>query len=205
MWHFIEFVQLALSFSQAVRRIRARALACIHAVAVSLELWSRPSQDVADLLNQNDFDELLVFSIYLALFTLVAALLAAFASGACLAWSCARARERPRARAMTSAASRSTAPLTAPRSRTPLPAFPQVQAQRSELGSARRRSRSDPPTPTKLDFNPREHQVEHFPVPLCSPRAAPSARGVSRQPSGEEETNSSQGSRCRLRRIMYSP
>ena len=205
MLQFLEAVRWTFSGLQTLRSLKVRLLASVHTLAVRVELWSRPSQEVTAFEAQDDFDEFFEYAFVIASFLCASVLITSFLSGAFLAWSCARARERPPGKDTTSADNLAQIPRLAPRDRTPLPLLQQSPGRLAEWGSARRRSRSNPLSPQTLDFDDLGPNIAHFPVPLCSPRAAPSARDAPRQPSADLEMSSSQGSRCRLRRIMYSP
>ena len=204
MTQLLAVFQLVFVAAQSLRSLQARLISLVHPLAVQLELWSRPSQEISASPGEDDFDELFT---YFAIFVggcFALSLLVAFCAGAALAWSCARVRERQPGRATTSAGGPLQAPRMPPRDRTPVPALQHARAQPVVPGSARRRTRSDPLSPRTLDFNNLERNSAQFPVPLCSPRAAPSAGGALGQPS-EVGTSSSQDSRCRLRRVFYSP
>ena len=205
MTQLSDVLQFVLFLAQQLRFLKARLFATLRLLAVSLELWTRPSSEVAALPVRDDFDELFVYIVIFVGLSLTLLLLAAFCAGAALAWSCAHAlgRQRGRVTILAEGPPRQ-APLPPPRCRTPVPPLQHALNQQSGSGNVRRRPRSSPPSPKTLDFSDPEHNLAHFPVPLCSPRAAPSAVGVFGQPL-EVGPSFSQDSRCRLRRIYYSP
>ena len=204
MMQFWQVWQVFLAAAQFLRSWHCTFKAVVHSFAVSLEVWSRPSQEVALVPDEFSVDVLFDYVVLLLGFLFVLSLFASFCAGALVAWSCARGPGRQPGKATTSEGRLQLLHQPPPRTRTPVPALREARALQSSPGSARRRSRSDPPSPKQLGFTNFELQVEQFPVPLCSPRPAPSAGGAFGQPL-EEETSSCQGSRCRLRRVFYSP
>ena len=204
MLQFWQVWHVFLAAAQFLHTWHSRVKAVVHALAVSLQLWSRPSQEVALIPDDFNFDVLFDYVVILVGFLFVLSLLVSFCAGALVAWSCARGPGHQPGGATTSEGKLHRLHQPPPRTGTPVPALRDARALQSSPGSARRRSRSDPPSPKQLGFANFELQVEQFPVPLCSPRPAPSAGGAFGQPL-EEETSSCQGSRCRLRRVFYSP